>query len=185
MNEVFVRFAQAEYYQRISQAARLLIETLNNGGKILLCGNGGSMSDAQHFAEELAGRFRKTRKAFAAIALSDSAFLTCTANDFGYEAVFARGVEALGRKGDVLVALSTSGNSPNILRAAETAKTIEMQTLGLTGNDGGKLAALCDVEIRVPHVGYADRIQEIHIKVIHTLIACLEAELCSDEINGN
>ena len=148
--------------------------SLKNGGKILTCGNGGSLCDAQHFAEELSGRYRQDRPALAAIALTDASHMSCVANDYGFEFVFSRFVQALGRPADVLLAISTSGNSPNILRAAEAAKAAGMTVVALTGNDGGQLAALSDVEIRVPHFGFADRIQEVHIKVIHGLILLIE-----------
>ena len=159
---------------RIAEAAELFSHSLRNGGKILTCGNGGSLCDAQHFAEELSGRYRNDRRALAAIALTEASHMTCVANDYGFEFVFSRFVQALGRPGDVLLAISTSGNSPNILRAAEAAKEAGMLVVSLTGKDGGKLAGLSDVEIRVPHLGYADRIQEIHIKVIHILILLIE-----------
>jgi len=160
--------------QRIAQAAELFAASLNNGGKALTCGNGGSLCDAQHFAEELSGRYRQDRRALAAIALTEASHLTCVANDFGFEFVFSRFVEALGRPGDVLLAISTSGNSPNILRAAEAARAAGMKVVSLTGKDGGQLAALSDVEIRVPHFGFADRIQEVHIKAIHIMILLIE-----------
>lgn len=160
--------------QSIEQAARLVADSLRAGGKVLTCGNGGSLCDAQHFAEELSGRYRQDRPALAAIALTEASHMTCVANDFGFEFVFSRFVQALGRPGDVLLAISTSGNSPNILRAAEAAKAAGMQVLALTGKDGGQLAALADVEIRAPHHGYADRIQEIHIKAIHIMILLIE-----------
>jgi D-sedoheptulose 7-phosphate isomerase len=159
---------------RIAQAAELVAASLNNGGKVLTCGNGGSLCDAQHFAEELSGRYRQDRRALAAIALTEASHMTCVANDFGFEFVFSRFVEALGRPGDVLLAISTSGNSPNILRAAEAAKVAGLRVIGLTGKDGGQLAGLCDVEIRVPHFGFADRIQEVHIKAIHIMILLIE-----------
>ena len=159
---------------RIAQAAELVAASLNHGGKVLTCGNGGSLCDAQHFAEELSGRYRQDRRALAAIALTEASHMTCVANDFGFEFVFSRFVEALGRPGDVLLAISTSGNSPNILRAAEAARAAGMKVVSLTGKDGGQLASLSDIEIRVPHFGYADRIQEVHIKVIHILIMLIE-----------
>ena len=166
--------AEPAHLARIAEAAELMAQSLRNGGKILTCGNGGSLCDAQHFAEELSGRYRQDRRALAAIALTDASHLTCVANDYGFEFVFSRFVEALGRPGDVLLAISTSGNSPNILRAAEAAKAAGMTVVALTGKDGGQLAALSDVEIRVPHSGFADRIQEVHIKVIHILILLIE-----------
>ncbi|SMB87279.1 phosphoheptose isomerase [Hymenobacter roseosalivarius DSM 11622] len=158
----------------IEQAARLMAGSLQLGGKLLSCGNGGSLCDAQHFAEELSGRYRHDRPALAAIALTDASHMSCVANDYGYDHVFGRYVQALGRPGDVLLAISTSGNSPNVLRAAEAAKAAGMRVVGLTGKDGGQLAALCDVEIRAPHSGFADRIQEIHIKAIHIMILLIE-----------
>ena len=160
--------------EAIERAARLMADSLNQDGKILTCGNGGSLCDAQHFAEELTGRYRQNRRALGAIALTEASHLSCVANDFGYDYVFSRYVEALGRPGDVLLAISTSGNSPNVLRAAEAARAQGMKVVSLTGKDGGQLAGLSDVEIRPPHTGYADRIQEIHIKAIHIMIMLIE-----------
>ena len=159
---------------RIAQAAELMAASLRGGGKVLTCGNGGSLCDAQHFAEELSGRYRHDRPALAAIALTEASHMTCVANDYGFEFVFSRFVQALGRAGDVLLAISTSGNSPNVLRAAEAARAAGMQVVSLTGKDGGQLAALSDVEIRVAHFGFADRIQEVHIKAIHIIIMLIE-----------
>ena len=158
----------------IEQAVQLMATSLAQGNKIISCGNGGSMCDAMHFAEELTGRFRENRKGMAAIAISDAGYLSCVANDFGYDEVFSRFVESMGNKGDILLAISTSGNSPNVLKAAETAHKNGLKVIALTGKNGGKLSALCDVEIRSPHSDYADRAQEIHIKVIHCLIDGLE-----------
>ncbi len=158
----------------IAEAAELVANSLKNGGKVLTCGNGGSLCDAQHFAEELSGRYRQDRPALAAIALTEASHMTCVANDYGFEFVFSRFVQALGRRGDVLLAISTSGNSPNILNAAEAAKAAGMQVVSLTGKNGGKLADLSDIEIRVPHFGFADRIQEVHIKAIHIMILLIE-----------
>ena len=158
----------------IGQAGALMVSALKAGGKVISCGNGGSMCDAMHFAEELTGKFRYDRPPIAAISISDPSHLSCVGNDHGFEQVFARFVQALGKPGDVLLAISTSGNSPNVLRAAETAKRQGVGVVGLTGKDGGRLAALCDVEVRVPHGGYADRVQEVHIKVIHALIDHIE-----------
>ncbi|HSI91194.1 MAG TPA: D-sedoheptulose 7-phosphate isomerase [Adhaeribacter sp.] len=169
--------AQPENIAAIEKAAELMAIALKNGGRILSCGNGGSMCDAMHFAEELSGRYRENRKALAALSLSDAAHLSCVANDYGYDYVFSRGVEAFGREGDVLLAISTSGNSRNVLLAAEAATELGMKVVSLTGKDGGKLAAQSDVEIRVPHFGYADRIQEIHIKVIHIFMLLIEKQL--------
>ncbi|WP_303312339.1 D-sedoheptulose 7-phosphate isomerase [Hymenobacter sp. BT730] len=160
--------------QAIEQAARLMADSLRAGGKILTCGNGGSLCDAQHFAEELTGRYRQNRPALAAIPLTEASHMSCVANDFGYDHVFSRYVQALGRPGDVLLAISTSGNSPNVLLAAEAARAAGMRVVSLTGKDGGQLAGISDVEIRAPHSGYADRIQEIHIKAIHIMIMLIE-----------
>lgn len=158
----------------IEKAGELMVASIAKNGKILSCGNGGSMCDAMHFAEELTGRFREDRKALPAIAIADASHLSCVGNDYGYEHVFSRYVEALGQENDVLLAISTSGNSANVLLAAETAQKKGMKVVALTGKDGGVLAKKCDVEIRVAWHGYADRIQEIHIKVIHTLIHYIE-----------
>lgn len=166
--------ADATNLERVERGGLLMAEAIRNGGKIISCGNGGSMCDAMHFAEELSGRYRDNRRALPAVSISDPSHISCVGNDYGYEFVFSRYVEALGRPGDVLLAISTSGNSGNVIRAAEAAKTLGMTVIGLTGKDGGKLAPLCDVEIRVPWNGYADRIQEIHIKVIHTFIDTIE-----------
>ena len=162
---------------KIESAAMLMIASIQNEGKIISCGNGGSMCDAMHFAEELTGRFREDRKAIAAVSISDSSHMSCVGNDYGYDEIFSRYVDALGRGGDVLLAISTSGNSENVLRAAMVAKERGMKVVGLTGKDGGKLAGVCDVEIRVPHNGFADRTQEIHIKIIHSLIHYIEENL--------
>lgn len=161
----------------IEQAAGVLIEALNSAHKVISCGNGGSHCDAMHFAEELSGRYRGNRKALAAMAISDASHITCTANDFGFDHIFSRFIEGLGNKGDVLFAISTSGNSANVIKAAETALANGMKVIALTGKDGGRLAQLCDVEVRVPYEGFADRIQEIHIKVIHILILLIEKGL--------
>ncbi len=133
------------------------------------------MSDAMHFAEELTGRYRNDRPSLAAIAISDPSYLTCVGNDYGYESVFSRFIEGMGAEGDVLVAISTSGNSANVIKAIEAARSKGMKVIGLTGKDGGKMAGICDVEIRAPHSTYADHAQEIHIKVIHCLIMGIEA----------
>ncbi|WP_298722870.1 D-sedoheptulose 7-phosphate isomerase [uncultured Oceanisphaera sp.] len=176
--EVLNRFlADDANIQAIEQAAKLLADSFKAGGKVLSCGNGGSHCDAMHFAEELTGRYRENRPGYPAIAISDPSHLSCVANDFGYEYVFSRYLEAVGREGDVLFGLSTSGNSGNILKAIEAAKAKGIQVIALTGKDGGKMAGLADVEIRVPHFGYADRIQEVHIKIIHILIQLVEKEM--------
>ncbi|SHO58560.1 D-sedoheptulose 7-phosphate isomerase [Vibrio quintilis] len=166
-----------ENIAQIEKAAKLLADSFKQGGKVLSCGNGGSHCDAMHFAEELTGRYRENRPGYPGIAISDPSHLSCVSNDFGYEFVFSRYVEAVGAQGDVLFGLSTSGNSGNILKAIEAAKEKGMKTIALTGKDGGKMAGIADVEIRVPHFGYADRIQEIHIKIIHILIMLVEKEM--------
>ncbi|EGR0364039.1 D-sedoheptulose 7-phosphate isomerase [Vibrio cholerae] len=162
---------------QIEAAAKLIADSFKQGGKVLSCGNGGSHCDAMHFAEELTGRYRENRPGYPGIAISDPSHLSCVSNDFGYEYVFSRYVEAVGAKGDVLFGLSTSGNSGNILKAIDAAKAKGMKTIALTGKDGGKMAGLADVEIRVPHFGYADRIQEVHIKIIHIIIQLIEKEM--------
>ena len=159
----------------VAEAAEAMASSILSGGKVISCGNGGSMCDAMHFAEELSGRYREDRKALPALSISDPSHLSCVGNDHGYEFVFSRIVEAMGRSGDVLLAISTSGNSPNVVRAAEAARRAGMTVVGLTGKDGGALAELCDVEVRVPWSGYADRIQEVHIKCIHAFIDHIEA----------
>lgn len=158
----------------IEAAARLMADALKSGKKIISCGNGGSHCDAMHFAEELSGRYRENRRSLAAIAISDVSHISCVGNDYGYEFIFSRFIEGLGNEGDVLMGISTSGNSGNVIRAVEAARQKGMNVVLLTGKDGGKLADLADVEIRVPHFGYADRIQEIHIKVIHLFILLIE-----------
>ena len=175
--EVLSAFNTDENLQKIEHAIKILSESINNGNKIISCGNGGSMCDAMHFAEELSGRFRNDRKGLAAIYISDPSHISCVANDYGYEYVFSRYLEALGKTGDVLLGISTSGNSENVIKAVELAKSKGIRTIVLTGKTGGKLATLSDLEIRAPHSEYADRAQEIHIKVIHALIDGIEKEL--------
>jgi len=170
-------YSQDDNINKITLAGEIMVSSILQGGKIISCGNGGSMCDAMHFAEELSGRFRNHRKALPAISISDASHISCTANDYGFDFIFSRFVEGLGRKNDVLLAISTSGNSTNVINAVNSAKSLNMKTIVLTGKDGGLLKNLCDVEIRVPHFGFADRIQEIHIKVIHTLIQYIEAKL--------
>ncbi|WP_394240547.1 D-sedoheptulose 7-phosphate isomerase [Vibrio astriarenae] len=162
---------------QIEAAAKMIADSFKQGGKVLSCGNGGSHCDAMHFAEELTGRYRENRPGYAGIAISDPSHLSCVSNDFGYDFVFSRYVEAVGSAGDVLFGLSTSGNSGNILKAIEAAKSKGMKTIALTGKDGGKMAGTADIEIRVPHFGYADRIQEVHIKIIHIVIQLIEKEM--------
>ena len=161
----------------ITEAGEIMINAISAGNKIISCGNGGSMCDAMHFAEELSGRFRNDRKPLAAISISDSSHITCTANDYGFKYVFSRYVETLGKPGDILLAISTSGNSENIVEAALSAKKTGMAIIALTGKNGGQLSELCDVEIRAPKSDFSDRVQEIHIKVIHSLVHYIEMGL--------
>lgn len=173
--EVLARFlADEQQLINIQQAAELIANSLKANGKVLSCGNGGSHCDAMHFAEELTGRYRDDRPGYGAIAIADPSHISCVSNDFGYEYVFSRYVEAVGRSGDVLLGISTSGNSGNVIRAFEAAQAKGIKTIALSGKDGGKMAGMADVEICVPHFGYADRIQEVHIKVIHILIGLIE-----------
>jgi D-sedoheptulose 7-phosphate isomerase len=163
--------------ENVAAAAGLLVAAFRQSGKAFSCGNGGSMCDAMHFAEELTGRFRKNRPGIAAIAISDSTHITCVANDFGYDQVFSRYIEAHGRRDDVLLAISTSGKSPSILLAAQAARERGMRVIGLTGKAGSPLEDLCDVCVACPGGAYADRTQELHIKVIHILMELVEREL--------
>ena len=174
---VLEAFIQSGSIDKIEEAILLMSKTLKIGGKIISCGNGGSMCDAMHFAEELSGRFRNHSSAYAAISISDPSHITCVGNDYGFEFVFSRFVEAVGKKDDVLLAISTSGNSENVLNAAKSAKEQGMKVVALTGKDGGELAKIADVEIRAPFSKYADRVQEIHIKVIHNLILGIEEQM--------
>ncbi|MDF7671089.1 D-sedoheptulose 7-phosphate isomerase [Orbaceae bacterium ESL0721] len=162
---------------QINDAALLIANSFKQGGKVLSCGNGGSHCDAMHFAEELTGRYRNNRPAYPAIAISDVSHISCVGNDFGFNDIFSRYIEGVGQRGDVLLGISTSGNSANILKAIAAAKQKGMKVITLTGKDGGKMDGLADVDIRVPHFGYADRVQEIHIKVIHILIMLIEKEM--------
>jgi D-sedoheptulose 7-phosphate isomerase len=162
---------------QVEQAAQTMAKSLLNGGKLMLCGNGGSASDAQHFAAEMMGRFQQDRHPYAAIALAtDTSVLTCIANDYAYDQVFARQVQGLGRSGDVLIALSTSGNSENVVQAALQAKAMGVCVLGLMGGDGGLLNGICDLALVVSSANTA-RIQEAHILLIHTLCELIEQHL--------
>ncbi len=163
--------------EAIEKAADCLVDALQQGKKILSCGNGGSHCDAMHFAEELSGRYRENRPALAAMAISDPSHITCVSNDFGYNYIYSRFIEGLGNQGDVLVGISTSGQSANIIEAVKAAHKKGMKVVLLTGKDGGALAGMDAIEIRVDHFGFADRIQEIHIKVIHILIQLIEAKI--------
>jgi len=180
-SKVIEAFSTAANAELVARAAALMVTQLQSGGKIMSCGNGGSHCDAMHFAEELSGRYRNDRAAIGAMAISDVSHVTCVGNDYGFDHIFSRAVEALGRPGDVLLAISTSGNSANVIKAIEAAHARGMKVVALTGKDGGRMAGLLrpdqDIEIRVAHFGYADRIQEVHIKVIHTLIMLIEQGL--------
>lgn len=174
--------ADGENLLKIKTAALLMGDALRQGGKIVSCGNGGSLCDAMHFAEELTGRFRDDRRPFPAVAIADPAHITCVGNDYGFDYIFSKYIEAHGKAGDVLLAVSTSGNSANVLYAVEEARRKGMKIIGLTGKSGGRMKDTCDVCIVVPWSGYSDRIQEIHIKIIHILIECIENQLCSTDI---
>lgn len=177
-NKVLEAFlADGRNFKNIYTAGNFMLAALLNDNKVISCGNGGSMSDAMHFAEEFTGRFRGKRDPLPAIAISDPAYLTCTANDFGYNKVFSRYIQAHGRKDDVLLAISTSGNSKNVVNAAKVAQKQGMVVIGLSSGDGGELAEFCNVLIAAPKSEYADRVQEIHIKVIHSLIDFVEINL--------
>ena len=173
-NTLAAFLADESNFERIEEAINIIVNAFQNGGKIIACGNGGSHCDAMHFAEELTGRYRNNRKALPALAISDSSHITCVGNDYGYDYIFSRFVEAHGNSGDVLLGISTSGNSANVINALETAKSLGMRTIALTGKDGGKIKDLCEFEIRAPKTDYADRAQEIHIKIIHSLIDGIE-----------
>ena len=172
--------ADDKNFQAIETAGALIVSSFKNKGKLISCGNGGSMCDAMHLAEELSGRFRADRPSLPALAISDPSYMSCVINDYGADAVFSRYVEGMGFAGDVLVAISTSGNSANVIHAAKAAREKGMKVIALTGKIGGELAALADVEIRAPQSKYADRVQEIHIKVIHSLIHYIEQDLFND-----
>ncbi len=161
----------------IEAAAGLLIEAVSSGRKIISCGNGGSMTDAMHFAEELTGVFREKRPAIPAISISDPSHLTCVANDYGFDHIFSRFIEAVGQSGDTLVAISTSGNSMNVIKAVEAAREKGMKVIALTGKTGGLLGGMVDQEIRVRGGQHSDRIQEVHIKVLHILVLLVEQGL--------
>ncbi|MFP3014048.1 MAG: D-sedoheptulose 7-phosphate isomerase [Arsenophonus sp.] len=166
-----------ENIDAIEQSAIVLSDAFKAGSKVLACGNGGSHCDAMHFSEELTGRYSKNRSGYPAIVISDVGHISCVANDFGYDYVFSRYIEAIGKNGDILFAISTSGNSRNIIKAIESAHSKEMQVIALTGRDGGRISEIVDIEIRVAHFNDPDRIQEVHIKVIHILIKLIEKKM--------
>ncbi len=161
----------------MEKMTEILTEAISSGHKVMCCGNGGSLCDATHFAEELTGRFRDNRRPLPAMAINDPAYITCTGNDFSFEVIFSRWVEAFGQPGDVLLAISTSGNSGNVIAAAEQARTMGMKVIALSAGDGSRLSPLADVTVLAPSAPHSDRIQEIHIKVIHMVIEALEHNL--------
>lgn len=162
------------------QAAELIASSIQDNKKVLICGNGGSACDAMHFAEEFTGRYRKNRRALPVLSLTDPAHITCVANDFGFEEVFSRGVEAFGQKGDIFIGLSTSGNSENVIRAVQKAKDKGVHTISLLGKDGGKLSSVCDIEFVAPGLT-ADRIQEAHMTILHIIIEGVERLLFPEQ----
>jgi len=171
--------------KNIESAARILIDTFERRGRVFSCGNGGSMCDAMHFAEELTGRYRNDRAALAASAISDPGHLTCVGNDLGYEQVFSRYLQAHARPGDCLVALSTSGSSRNVLLAAQVARSLGVRVIGLTGRPAATLAQFCDVHVCTPGGSFADRVQELHIKVLHILIELVERHFFPDNYRAD
>lgn len=166
--------AQKDTKEVIEKAISIMADSIKNGGKIMSAGNGGSMCDAMHFAEELTGRYRDNRPSYPAIAFADPSHLTCVGNDYGFDYVFSRFLEGMGFKGDVFLGISTSGNSKNIIEACKVCKEKGLTSIVLLGKDGGKLKDLCDLPIIVPHDGYADRIQEVHTMIIHIMIRGIE-----------
>jgi D-sedoheptulose 7-phosphate isomerase len=169
--------ANEETLAAVTKAGALLVATFKNGGRVFSCGNGGSMCDAMHFAEELSGRYRLDRKGLPASSISDPGHLSCVSNDYGYEFVFSRYLEAQAKKGDCLLAISTSGKSKNVLTAVETAKKLGVKVIGLMGRADSPLGGAADIRIATPGGQFADRVQELHIKVIHILIELVEREL--------
>ncbi|CAL4321850.1 Phosphoheptose isomerase [Buchnera aphidicola (Protaphis terricola)] len=163
--------------KNIEKAGILISKAFKNKNKIISCGNGGSNCDSIHFSEELTGLYREKRLGYPAIPISDSGHISAVGNDFGYEYVFSRYIESIGNENDILLAISTSGNSKNIVKAIHAARDKNMKVIVLTGNDGGKIKELSDIEICVPYFGYSDRIQEMHIKIIHILILIIEKEM--------
>lgn len=168
---------QAGTAEQIEQSILMMAQSMKNGGKVISAGNGGSMCDAMHFAEELTGRYRGNRPSLPAIAICDPSHITCVGNDYGFDFIFSRFVQGVGAKGDIFLGISTSGNSKNIIEACKVCKEKEMKSICLLGKDGGQLKDLCDVPLIVPHDGYADRIQEVHTAIIHIFIRGLESVL--------
>ena len=168
---------QGDTASLIEKAIDLMATSIKEGGKVISAGNGGSMCDAMHFAEELTGRYRDNRSSYAAIAICDPSHITCVGNDYGFDYIFSRFLEGMGFKGDVFLGVSTSGNSKNIIEACKVSKEKGIKTVLLLGKDGGKLKDQCDLPIVVPHFGYADRIQEVHTMIIHIMIRGIESKL--------
>lgn len=177
LKEVDSFWSNPETIEVIERAAILLSDSLRKGNKIISCGNGGSLCDATHFAEELTGRYRKNRTSLPAISINDPAYITCVGNDFSFDEIYSRYVEGVGCEGDVLLAISTSGNSSNIVKAVESAHLKKMKVLALTSTGDNRLSALSDIVIAAPKVDFSDRVQEIHIQVIHILIQAIEKQL--------
>ena len=168
---------QPDTKEKIEQAIEIMSDSIRNRGKIISAGNGGSMCDAQHFAEELTGRYRDDRPAFPAVAICDPSHITCVGNDYGFDYIFSRYLEGMGFPGDVFLGISTSGNSKNIIEACRVCREKNIKSIVLLGKDGGRLKDLCDLPIIVPHDGFADRIQEVHTMIIHIMIRGIEDSL--------
>ncbi|MBO5566331.1 MAG: D-sedoheptulose 7-phosphate isomerase [Succinivibrio sp.] len=169
--------SQHDTKEKIEQAIEIMSDSIRNRGKIISAGNGGSMCDAQHFAEELTGRYREDRPAFPAVAICDPSHITCVGNDYGFDYIFSRYLEGMGFPGDVFLGISTSGNSKNIIEACRVCREKNIKSIVLLGKDGGRLKDLCDLPIIVPHDGFADRIQEVHTMIIHIMIRGIEDSL--------
>jgi len=165
-----------DFLKTVQDFSKSLVECFQSEGNLLVCGNGGSHCDALHFSEELTGRYRKDRSPLGAVALGEASHVTCVSNDYGFEHIFSRQVEGLGRSGDVFVGITTSGNSENVLNAVKAAKKKGLKTIALTGKSGGKIKDMADLSIIVPS-NVTDRIQEVHIKIIHTVIQSVERSL--------
>jgi len=160
-------------FKKITIICEKIVESLNSGGKVIISGNGGSLTDSMHFAEEFTGRFRSNRRALPAISLSDPSHITCVANDFGFDYIFSKGIEAYGNKNDIYIGLSTSGNSKNIINAFDKAKELGLTTISLLGKDGGELKNITDIEFII-NGKTSDRIQEIHMFILHTIVEGVE-----------
>jgi D-sedoheptulose 7-phosphate isomerase len=174
LNSLLAKVPQLE--QPTQQLCDAMLKCWNAGGKVMFAGNGGSCTDAMHFAEELMVRFQKNRRALAAVALCDSSVITCAGNDFGYETIFSRQIEGIGKKGDVFIGFTTSGNSPNMVRAFEAARKLGVISAGMLGRDGGKCRDLCDIAIIVPHSASC-RIQEVHKFLYHTICEWVDSKV--------